>query len=48
MADIPVTALPDGTTIPVFGMGTWHTGESRGVFDAEVATLRRGWTSESR
>lgn len=42
MADIPVTALPDGTTIPVFGMGTWHMGESRGAFDAEVAVLRHG------
>ena len=42
MAAIPVTPLPDGTTIPVFGMGTWHMGESRGSFDAEVRALRRG------
>jgi diketogulonate reductase-like aldo/keto reductase len=28
--------------MPVFGMGTWHMGESRGRFDAEVAALRRG------
>ena len=42
MADIPVTALPDGATIPVFGIGTWHMGESRGAFSAEVAALRRG------
>lgn len=42
MADIPVTALPDGATIPVFGIGTWHMGESRGEFSAEVAALRRG------
>jgi diketogulonate reductase-like aldo/keto reductase len=42
MAAIPVTPLPDGTTIPVFGMGTWHMGESRGAFDAEVLALRRG------
>jgi diketogulonate reductase-like aldo/keto reductase len=39
---IPTTPLPDGTAIPVFGMGTWHMGESRGRFDAEVAALRRG------
>ncbi len=42
MAAIPVTPLPDGTTIPVFGMGTWHMGENRNRFDAEVAALRRG------
>lgn len=42
MAAIPVTPLPDGTTIPVFGMGTWHMGESRSSFDAEVRALRRG------
>lgn len=42
MADIPVTGLPDGTAIPVFGMGTWHMGESRSAFDSEVAALRRG------
>lgn len=42
MAAIPVTPLPDGTTIPVFGMGTWHMGESRGSLDAEVRALRRG------
>jgi len=42
VAAIPVTPLPDGTTIPVFGMGTWHMGESRGSFDAEVRALRRG------
>jgi len=39
---IPSTALPDGSSIPVFGMGTWHMGESRGRFDTEVAALRRG------
>jgi len=42
MPAIPTTPLPDGTSIPVFGMGTWHMGESRGRFDAEVAALRRG------
>jgi diketogulonate reductase-like aldo/keto reductase len=39
---IPTTALPDGSAIPVFGMGTWHMGESRARFDAEVTALRRG------
>lgn len=42
MTAIPATPLPDGTTIPVFGMGTWHMGESRARFDGEVAALRRG------
>ncbi len=42
MTAIPTTPLPDGSVIPVYGMGTWHMGESRGRFDAEVAALRRG------
>ena len=42
MTAIPTTQLPDGSSIPIFGMGTWHMGESRGQFDAEVAALRRG------
>jgi len=42
MPAIPTTALPDGTSIPVFGMGTWHMGESSGRFEAEVTALRRG------
>ena len=42
MTAIPTTPLPDGTAIPVFGMGTWHMGESRGRFEAEVTALRRG------
>ncbi len=42
MTAIPTTPLPDSTSIPVFGMGTWHMGESRAHFDAEVAALRRG------
>lgn len=42
MTDIRATALPDGSSIPVFGMGTWHMGESRAGFDTEVAALRRG------
>lgn len=42
MTTIPTTPLPDGTSIPVFGMGTWHMGERSGAFDGEVAALRRG------
>ncbi len=42
MTAIPTTLLPDGSAIPVYGMGTWNMGESRGRFDAEVNALRRG------
>lgn len=42
MTAIPTTPLPDGSVIPVYGMGTWHMGESRGRFEDEVAALRRG------
>jgi len=42
VAAIPSTPLPDGTAIPVFGIGTWHMGEGRDAFDAEVTALRRG------
>ena len=42
MTTIPTTPLPDGSPLPVFGMGTWHMGESRSRFEAEVAALRRG------
>lgn len=42
MTAIPLTPLPDGSSIPVFGMGTWHMGESHGRFAGEVAALRRG------
>jgi len=34
--------LPDGTTVPALGQGTWHMGERRGSRAAEVAALRRG------
>ncbi len=42
MTAIPSTPLPDGTGVPVFGMGTWHMGESASRQAGEVAALRRG------
>lgn len=35
-------ALPDGSTMPRLGMGTWYLGEGRRPFDDEVAALRTG------
>jgi diketogulonate reductase-like aldo/keto reductase len=32
--------LPDGTTMPVLGLGTWRMGEDSATRDAEVANLR--------
>ncbi len=37
-----VVALPDGTTVPALGQGTWHMGERGGAAKAEVAALRLG------
>lgn len=42
MTSIPTTPLPDGSQMPVFGLGTWMMGERRGDHDREVATLRAG------
>lgn len=42
MATIPTTALPDGSNMPVFGLGTWRMGEDRREFKAEVDALRAG------
>jgi diketogulonate reductase-like aldo/keto reductase len=42
MREIPTTPLPDGTPIPVFGLGTWKMGERNGDTAAEVAALRAG------
>lgn len=42
MTTIPTTTLPDGSSMPVFGLGTWKMGEDRGRFDDEVAALRAG------
>jgi diketogulonate reductase-like aldo/keto reductase len=32
--------LPDGTVLPVLGLGTWRMGESRAAHQAELAALR--------
>src|SRR5580692_11047532 len=37
-----VVALPDGTSVPALGQGTWHMGERGGAAEAEVAALRLG------
>jgi diketogulonate reductase-like aldo/keto reductase len=34
--------LPDGTQVPVLGLGTWRMGERRGDAAAEIAALRLG------
>lgn len=39
---IPTTTLPDGTAIPVFGLGTWMMGERARELQTEIATLRAG------
>ncbi len=37
-----VVTLPDGTSVPALGQGTWHMGERGGAAKAEVAALRLG------
>ncbi|MCU0869559.1 MAG: aldo/keto reductase [Burkholderiales bacterium] len=39
-APIRTVALPDGTSMPALGLGTWRMGESRGARSAEVAAIR--------
>lgn len=39
---IATTRLPDGSTMPVFGLGTWRMGESRRSRAAELAALNLG------
>lgn len=39
---IPTTPLPNGTSMPVFGLGTWMMGESRDSLRQEIDTLRAG------
>ena len=33
------THLPDGTPLPVLGLGTWRLGEDPGKRDSEIRTL---------
>ncbi len=33
-------SLPDGTSVPALGLGTWRFGESAATRDAEIATIR--------
>ena len=42
MTTISTTTLPDGSSMPVFGLGTWGMGEARQEAGAEVAALRTG------
>ncbi|HYM71388.1 MAG TPA: aldo/keto reductase [Stellaceae bacterium] len=39
---MPQITLPDGETVPAYGQGTWHMGESRSRFADEVKALRLG------
>lgn len=39
---IPTTTLPDGTPMPVFGLGTWMMGERSDRLRQEVDTIRAG------
>jgi diketogulonate reductase-like aldo/keto reductase len=40
--NMPQIKLPDGETVPAYGQGTWHMGESRGRFAEEAAALKLG------
>ena len=40
--ELPRVTLPDGESIPAFGLGTWHMGESRRVAGDEEAAIRLG------
>ena len=37
-----MTSLPDGTSVPVLGQGTWEIGDNPATADAEQAALSRG------
>jgi diketogulonate reductase-like aldo/keto reductase len=39
---MPQITLPDGETVPAYGQGTWHMGESRNRFADEAAALKLG------
>ena len=40
--NMPHITLPDGETVPAYGQGTWHMGESPGRFAEEAAALKLG------
>jgi diketogulonate reductase-like aldo/keto reductase len=40
--NIPRITLPDGETMPAYGQGTWHMGETRTRFADEAAALKLG------
>jgi diketogulonate reductase-like aldo/keto reductase len=42
MTEMPQITLPDGESVPAYGQGTWHMGESRGRFADEAAALKLG------
>ena len=42
MPAIPQVTLPSGETVPQLGQGTWHMGEDRHQFEAEVSALQLG------
>jgi diketogulonate reductase-like aldo/keto reductase len=42
MTDMPQITLPDGESVPAYGQGTWHMGESRGRIADETAALKLG------
>ena len=39
---MPQITLPDGESVPTYGQGTWHMGESRGRIAEEAAALKLG------
>ena len=39
---MPQITLPDGETVPAYGQGTWHMGETRTRFADEAAALKLG------
>jgi diketogulonate reductase-like aldo/keto reductase len=40
--NMPQIILPDGESVPAYGQGTWHMGESRGRRADEAAALKLG------
>jgi diketogulonate reductase-like aldo/keto reductase len=40
--NMPRVTLPDGESVPAYGQGTWHMGETRTRFAEEAAALKLG------